>query len=87
MSAIKKNDGGQAFPGERFETVDSLGKSITRPVRGMSLRDWFAGRVISGSWVEGCTAEWAACFAYRVADAMLANDELEAARQGKESGK
>jgi hypothetical protein len=46
---------------------------------GMSLRDWFAGMVISGALsnpnIQGGPDEWAAD-SYRVADAMLAAREV-----------
>ena len=60
----KKDDGGHAFP----------------PEPGMSLRDWFAGRALSGNWTD---FEWGssqvraddvpemARLAYAIADAML----------------
>lgn len=58
-------DGGPAFPG------DARGACYT----GMTLRDWFAGQVISN--ITGTPADiseltTAAAFAYAMADAMLA---------------
>ena len=69
-----QNDGGQAFP--MHERDDAL--------RGMSLRDWFAGQalpaIISESMVrlfqQGATSENVATTladsSYQIADAMLA---------------
>lgn len=60
-----QNDGGQAFP--MYEKRDAL--------RGMSLRDWFAGQAVSGLYADhqyaGSHMEAAKC-CYALADAMLA---------------
>lgn len=67
---MAKNDGGPAFPCE----VDT---SSLRPAQGMSLRDWFAGRMLpvlaatkldSGHYMS---PDAAANTAYEYADAML----------------
>ena len=64
-----QNDGGQAFP--MHERDDAL--------RGMSLRDWFAGQALAGYMayshpqsIVGIFPESAAKVAYECADAMLA---------------
>jgi hypothetical protein len=59
------NDGGPAFPDDRFQA-------------GMSLRDWFAGQALAGALQNyttskfGCTEKEVAVGAYRYANAMLA---------------
>ena len=65
-----QQDGGPAFPSPSVQHVD---------LRGMSLRDWFAGQALAGLLAsEGgsdCgfyTAPAAAARAYDIADAMLA---------------
>ena len=43
----KRNDGGPAFPGGQFRTVQRVGeepRDIPAGPQGMSLRDWFAGQ-------------------------------------------
>lgn len=68
---MAKNDGGPAYPQDRESGAYG---------RGMSLRDWFAGRVIPQIWAEDCanvddegmTLDEMAHEAYRMADAMLA---------------
>ncbi len=71
MSAI--NDGGAAFPLSRTS-------SVSKNYEGMTLRDYFAAKALSGlagrkfhkgDREEGY-AEWAASMAYEFADAMLA---------------
>ena len=60
-----QNDGGQAFPMHKRD--DAL--------RGMSLRDWFAGQAVSGLYADhnftGSHVDAAKC-SYALADAMLA---------------
>ncbi len=70
----ERNDGGPAFP--HFIPDGHYNGSVHYP--GLTLRDWFAGRVLSSApWSlnEG-DAQWieqhGAAIAYRIADAMLA---------------
>lgn len=80
MSSI--DNGGPAFPGAPSEWIDhpvhgrinraDIGES---PEPGMTLRDWFAGQVLSGfvqrpSYTHA-DADTAAKFSYLYADAML----------------
>ncbi|MFY2835775.1 hypothetical protein [Achromobacter xylosoxidans] len=67
------NDGGAAFPLSRTS-------SVSKNYEGMTLRDYFAAKALSGlagrkfhkgDREEGY-AEWAASMAYEFADAMLA---------------
>jgi len=67
----KRDDGGPAFPRAPFEFADKGLDWAVREQSGMSLRDWFAGQALAGSW-EHCDAERAAVLAYAKADAMLA---------------
>ena len=66
------DDGGPAFPlplppKAPFQEYGRTGKA------GMTLRDWFAGQVLVGSYQAACAnANHAARNAYRLADAMLA---------------
>ena len=61
----KPKDGGAAFPVDYIE--------------GMSLRDWFAGRAMTGCLpgigLDAAFVEERAMLAYRIADAMLAERE------------
>lgn len=72
MSALKKNDGGPAFPrGFDFEKFSNC-----IDVEGMTLRDWFAGQAIMGhsrksDWYDFETGAIAKN-AYLLADAMIA---------------
>lgn len=64
-------DGGPAFPREDYQADDAPGQ------RGMTLRDWFAGRaLVTVAAYDGnpdvFEAEWIASRAYSIADAMLA---------------
>ena len=66
MSAENNNDGGPAFPSDRF------GEG------GMSLRDYFAGQALAGLIACPNTSgdeEPFACNAYKFADAMLTERE------------
>jgi hypothetical protein len=63
-----KPDGGPAFP-----RSDELG--LHRAIPGMSLRDWFAGMAMQGMLADGIAHDGAPRFAYRLADAMLAERE------------
>jgi len=70
------NNGGSAFP--CTYTTGSVEKGfITTVIPGMSLRDYFAGQVVTrGSRIfetAGDLAEWA----YRIADALIAEREKE----------
>ena len=61
-------DGGQAFP------IPGRGGDSWPPERGMSLRDYFAAAALPGligQWSPSSNASIAA-FAYKLADAMLA---------------
>lgn len=63
-SMTEKNDGGPAFP--LHERDDAL--------KGMSLRDWFAGQALAGLYADSrvnSSAEKAAEAVYKMADAML----------------
>jgi hypothetical protein len=75
---IKINDGGPAFPLLEGQDTDML-------LRGMSLRDYFAGQALMGMAAcpeqgevlpvsEWCMTDFAKA-AYRCADAMLAERE------------
>ncbi len=59
--------GGPAFPGN-----DTYIDGYPAGWRGMDLRDWFAGKVLSNMDFKGETPARAADWAYSVADAMLA---------------
>jgi len=71
---MKKNDGGPAFPiyQEQMNLGDTAGP-------GMSLRDWFAGHVVSPMLMQayGNTPAVLAEKAYQLADAMLQEREKE----------
>lgn len=85
---IMPPDGGPFFPAERLERVEVDGKVGTHPIDypGASLRDWFAGQVISPQLVQayGKTPKFLAQRAYEIADAMLeekrSHDDAEAAK-------
>lgn len=64
-----KNDGGPAFPSVLY----SHERAENWSTDGMTLRDWFAGRVITGHW--HADTEMRAGYAraaYAMADAMIA---------------
>lgn len=74
MSELK--DGGPAFPGEsKRQTTTTPTRTISTLHPGMSLRDWFAGQVITGLMIApidvNIRSDKAAEFAYAMADAML----------------
>lgn len=77
-----KNDGGPVFP--RLVALRSMSRHVNAPnfdadvVGGMSLRDWFAGQVLTMlqdtamvTWYYDKVAE----LAYKMADAMLRERE------------
>lgn len=93
MAETVKNDGGSAFPGithiEAPQTINHMTPKWSRVKSdgGMSLRDWFAGRALSGLLSDGETigimgkaaseagksrVPYMASAAYEIADAMLA---------------
>ena len=74
---MKKNDGGSAFPSEQSERQDGTWNQTYNP--GMSLRDWFAGHVISPMLIQayGNTPAILAEKAYQLADAVLQEREKE----------
>ena len=85
----KRNDGGPAFPGKRFENVSSYigdqevktAQEISYP--GMSLRDYFAAKAMQGLLASETArdpdrmrdADHVAKYSYEQADAMLAERE------------
>ena len=79
-------DGGAAFP--TYSVMPGYtGKPVKIPVRGMSLRDWFAGQAVGCFFLDKenmvvlmNNAGWprhdmVASFCYGLADAMLAERE------------
>lgn len=75
-----KNDGGCAFPQPDL-TAYGIGPREradgTYDIRGMTLRDWFAGQAVAGMTCKEpwFNAERMAVAAYAIADAMLAARE------------
>lgn len=81
MTAPSPVDGGAAFPSQLREARDP---GDYDPQGGMSLRDYFAGKVcgqalaqaFANECLEGAAhtelCEWAASLTYKMADAMLA---------------
>ena len=73
-SEMSKETGGQAFPRQQWE-YDGQNNVLQYQEEGMTLRDYFAAKVMVGiqsnpeliSWPSGKYAE----YAYEVADAML----------------
>lgn len=73
-------DGGPAFPtkGPPHKVITAHGEHYEDDHHGLSLRDWFAGRAISGvladTEIDWETADFSSCarYAYDLADAMLA---------------
>jgi len=65
-------DGGAAFVG--IDMVNNGGYEFSS---GMTLRDWFAGQVISGLLYDTIDTRMASRQAYRFADAMLEEREKE----------
>ena len=65
------NTGGQAFPSAQLDTTTLTYKYI----EGMTLRDYFAAKVMQGICASGPSHEWSngrlAAEAYDLADAML----------------
>jgi hypothetical protein len=72
------NNGGPAFPNFQFT---ENGKVEICPQGGMTLRDYLAGRALTGILMNYPTAKFelteisVACYAYKFADAMLAARE------------
>lgn len=74
-------DGGPAFPAPDFAVPSELSDDKVlrlRSMRGMSLRDWFAGQALAGMTANpelpellSSSAPTVSRYAYRVADAML----------------
>jgi hypothetical protein len=82
----KVNDGGPAFPRPASEWIENgtlrEGNDALPEQDGMMLRDWFAGHALAGhlAWSPTDCSEQgkavdAAAFAYKVADAMIAERE------------
>ena len=76
---MKINDGGPAFPHDGRD--NGPGNIKGRPHDGMTLRDWFAGRVVSRAFEHNMAegdrtvaeaARISADWSYAVADAMIA---------------
>ncbi len=76
MMADKKiDDGGPAFARSGFYSDGGPGESDCWPTDGMSLRDWFAGKVLGGFMSAKpmqFNPEDDAAYCYKVADAMIA---------------
>ena len=75
----EKNDGGPAYPHERYCTgedtsCEHLG-GLHAASAGMSLRDYFAGLALMGLAALPQAEDTLAKFAYRQADAMIAERE------------
>ena len=68
---MAKPDGGPAYP------QSSLGDRRDYPLPGMSLRDYFAGQALIDASRRYGHAQMAAEYAYKLADAMLAEREKE----------
>jgi hypothetical protein len=74
------DDGGPAFPGGLFRTVQRVGeepRDIPAGPQGMSLRDWFAGQALVGLLSSDREEEQISFsgyvfMAYDIADEMLA---------------
>jgi len=81
---VKKENGGSAYPymyetSERF--VGNSYRTVVHHGEGMSMRDYFAGQALTGIIASDCSDKMAveprAKLAYRIADAMLAEREIE----------
>ena len=70
---MDKDTGGQAFPAF---SQDCQGH-IEREQIGMTLRDYFAGQVLSGMLSNGYNQNFANVDAYKIADAMIAERNKE----------
>ncbi len=82
MSSKTIDDGGLAFPGNRFQKVGNSYGDVQHP--GMTLRDWFAGQAMAAiisrpitDYADGMLPT----FAETAADAMEYADALIAARK------
>jgi hypothetical protein len=76
------NDGGPAFPSSVAEIHGRATNSDEFGLRGMSLRDYFAGQALAGICGDGIPgrhhmATDTAMMAYEYADAMIAQREKE----------
>jgi len=74
--AIKKNDGGPAFPRAHGYLPDEVYYSGNSAEVGMSLRDWFAGKALNGIIVnfppkDNNDIKQLSIIAYQIADAMM----------------
>jgi len=79
MKTEKTKDGGPAFPLSKLLHNPETQKAEYSQ-RGMSLRDWFAGRTLSALILNGTdilnSQESIAKGCYKIADAMLKEREL-----------
>ena len=67
------NDGGTAFPSHWMDFQPTTGEQVIREqFPGMSLRDYFAGQVLSGLVGGTIGPDQDAEYAYITADAMIA---------------
>jgi hypothetical protein len=74
---VSKNDGEPAFP----VSPDVLGEDddVFNAIKGMTLRDWFAGQALAGlSSIPEFSNEGIVKCAFELADAMIAAREKEA---------
>lgn len=70
---MSTKDGGLAFPGERYELEEECGTRILVTYPGMTLRDYFAAKVMEGMIINevDATNDVLAVRSYVMADAML----------------
>ena len=77
------DDGGPAFPGGQFRTVQRVGeepRDIPAGPQGMTLRDWYAGQALAGLMAYADTRYGDGAAAVRclaVADAIIARRKIE----------
>ena len=70
---IDKPDGGPAFPRPHSEIEE--GETIGYSQDGMTLRQWYAGKAMSGPLMDqGENPEKVARYAFQYADAMIAHE-------------
>ena len=68
----KIDDGGPAFGAKiQFSSNGYCANSDAKVIGGMTLRDWFAGQVLTGYATDHRLHEQFAHHAFKVADAML----------------